>query len=314
MTKAVSNVVISTDTFQTVVDRVNELASAVSTEAVTALSSSAGSNTTGNASIIGIFSANVLATPLLRGGTSGNTATLQALTIGFSNATNSSNVNIVGHFTNVTSNTIGLYSDNTIISASNLVINYTSAKLTGNAVFAVNASFNALTLTGNSTAVNFTANSNTFNINTTLLTLTGSANVTGSANIAGSLNVVGESFFGNAITFSSIGSLVANTINLTFSNNDAQLIDAIDISVYQTAKYTIQVQSSTANEVSMTEISLVYGFSNVFTTEYGTVYANSQLVSFTANSNTTHARLYSATADYTFANNLTYKLIRTTLK
>jgi hypothetical protein len=314
MTKAVSNVVIATDTFQTVVERVNTLASAMTSEAMTVLGSTAGANTNGNGSVIGIFSANVLATPLLRGGAAGNTATLQGLTIGFSNATNSSNVTIVGHYTNVTSNNILLSSDNTIIAASNLVINYASARLTGNATFAVNTSFNALALTGNSTAVNFTANSNTFNINTTLLTLTGSANITSSANIGGSLNVVGESYFGNSITFDGIGSLVANTVQLTFANNDAQLIDAIDVSVYQTAKYTIQVQSSTANEVSMTEISLVYGFSNVFTTEYGTVYANSQLVSFTANSNTTHARLYSATVDYTFANNLTYKLIRTTLK
>lgn len=314
MTKAVSNVVISTDTFQTVVERVNTLADAMTNEAVTTGSSTVGSNTIGNGSIIGIFSANVFAAPVIRGGAAGNTATLQGLTIGFSNATNSSNVNIIGHYTNVTSNTIGLFSDNTIIAASNLIINYASARLTGNAAFAVNTTFSALTFTGNSTAVNFTANSNTFNINTTLLTLTGSANVTGSANIGGALNVEGESFFGNSITFDSIGSLVANTVQLTFSNNDPQLIDAIDVSVYQTAKYTIQVQSSTANEVSMTEISLVYGFSNVFTTEYGTVYANSQLVSFTANSNTTHARLYSATTDYTFANNLTYKLIRTTLK
>jgi len=313
MSKSVANVVIATDTFQTVIERVNTLADAMTNEVVTVSPTTAGAISTGNGSVNGSFMATDLIAVILRGGTTGNTQAYGNLQIGFSNSTVSSNVTVVGGFTNVTSNNVLIATTNTTLSATNFAINVANTKLTGNVTFAVNTTFNAISFTGNSSQQDLVANVANINITSNLLDFTGNAEVTGTLTITGTAAVVGN-LSANTIKFTSTGSLVSNSVTNVYTNNNPQIVDAIDITVNQSAKYTIQVQDAVANEVMMTEISLAYGFSNVYTTEYGTIYSNNQFVSFTANSNTTHARLYGAPLDYTFANNITYKLIRTTLE
>ena len=88
------------------------------------------------------------------------------------------------------------------------------------------------------------------------------------------------------------------------------------MATYQSAKYTITAQdNTTANNVLMTEVNAVFGNQLVYTTQYGTVYTTlSEFVQFSANANTTHVRLYATASALSTANNINYKLVRTTTK
>jgi len=149
------------------------------------------------------------------------------------------------------------------------------------------------------------------------LTVTGTGYISGNTVIDGGIDVEGEAIFANSITFSDRVSFVSNTSNVSHTDTiTAALIDTIDVSVYQSAKYTITAQDrTTANNISMTEINLVYGADQVFTTEYGTIYTTlNNFVSYSANANTTHVRLYVNALDLSTANSINYKLVRTTTK
>jgi hypothetical protein len=68
MAKAVANLVISTDTWLNSINKTNDLSFLVSTEVVTANSTTNGAVTSGNCFISGIFAATSIATPTLRAG------------------------------------------------------------------------------------------------------------------------------------------------------------------------------------------------------------------------------------------------------
>lgn len=113
MTKLITQIDKTADKFELWVDRTNDVINAVSTEVVTANSSSGGSSTTGNCVIDGIFSANTLvAVNALRGGT---IATADVLTI-------TSNVVVDTSSISVGNTTINLVINSTSISVSNSTI------------------------------------------------------------------------------------------------------------------------------------------------------------------------------------------------
>ena len=108
MSRSVSNVAISTDTFAGWLVKTNVLLDALTNEIVTVNSTTAGANTTGNASVIGILAANIISTPAIRGGAAGNTANIQGIQLGFANSTVSSNVTVAGYLTTISSNSLYL--------------------------------------------------------------------------------------------------------------------------------------------------------------------------------------------------------------
>ena len=151
MSRLVSNVQIATDTFYGLITKTNDLLGALSTEIVTTGNTTLGANTSGNASVIGILSANVLSTPVLRGGASGNTANLSALTVGHSNSTTSSNVTIAGYITTIGSNSL-VVTSNTTVNTSSFSANVATATFVANTTFNVGSTSNpALVLNGNTT-------------------------------------------------------------------------------------------------------------------------------------------------------------------
>jgi hypothetical protein len=85
---------------------------------------------------------------------------------------------------------------------------------------------------------------------------------------------------------------------LVFSNTEPQRIDVIDKAQgtgYQAVKYTIQVQDNeVANEVFMTEVSMIYGYGNAHSTQYGTIYTNSAFVEVSVGANSTYYWLQAA--------------------
>ncbi len=272
MARSVANVSITTDTFAGWLSKTNLLLHELSTEIVTVSTGSGGSNTTGNGSVIGIFAANTISADLVRGGGVGNTANISSLSVGFANSTVSSNVTVAGYTTNVTSNSLNITS-NTVLG------------------------------TGTQNVVISTANL-TLSTNTLSITSTSNVNLTSSVIISGDVTV------NNFLTFSSKVNLLAKTTNIYFpAPTTSNTVDSFSISEYSGAKYTINVvDDSNANNKAFTEISVIYGHGNAHMTEYGTIYSNTQFMTFSASANSTHVILSANSSEA----NATFRIFRTT--
>lgn len=136
-----------------------------------------------------------------------------------------------------------------------------------------------------------------------------SGNVVFDQNIVVTGNVTGD-----AVYLNTTGAITVDSSSYTYTTTTAQEIDSFNITDYQSAKYTIQVQNiDLSDEVTMTEISMVVGYGNVHTTEYGTIHSNAAFVSFTSEANSTHAILKMATLDVNFANSIAVRIMRTSL-
>lgn len=277
MTKAVANVSISTDTFAGWVGKTNILLDALANEIVTVNGTAFGSNSAGNGSIIGILAANVLSTPVLRGGASGNTANVQTLSVGWSNSTVSSNVVITGYTANVTANTLNI-SSNVSVTGANVIVSTTNA-----AVSSAN-----LTLSGGQ--LNITSNVNATGANTTITTGT-----------VGTLTVTGNTFVNTNILFNGNNSIIAQTAN-TFAfptdGTTANTIYSIPKALAKSGKLSISIADTTtinANNRMFTEISFVYfdnGVSNtVYFNEYGMIFNNTRFMTFSMTTDATNINL-----------------------
>ena len=146
-----ANVEVSTDTFDAWIGRTNNLVAALRDRTLTANATSATADqTTGNAELIGVFSANVITVSAntiaggLRGGNTSVSNTLYVIsntvftTNGIANATTLS----------ITSNSVG----------SNLNVTVGGITTVGNTVISGNSSFNAIRITGNSSVTNLAIN------------------------------------------------------------------------------------------------------------------------------------------------------------
>lgn len=196
----------------------------------------------------------------------------------------------------------------------NTSLSLTSANaVAGNGVVIGVGNGNYMVLSTNSTSNAVTINANGSVVLVNSLTV-GDTTVNGDVSISGNISVSGNTNVGN-IYFSNVGSILSKQANLTFTASGTyQVVDSFDIDDYQSAKYTIQVQNIDApEEVSMTEISMVTGYSNVHTVEYGTIHSNNAFVSFAANATTTAARLLVSVINKNTANNISVKLVRTNL-
>lgn len=74
-------------------------------------------------------------------------------------------------------------------------------------------------------------------------------------------------------------SLASNSTALTTTTTN-QVVDTFDLSLYSTAKYIVQAKYSTS--IHSTEIMVMHDGTNVYITEYGTMYSGSSLGTFSA--------------------------------
>lgn len=186
MSVSIANVNLSTDTFQNWLDKTNQVLDKVSTVVITTAANTAGGLTSGNASVNGTFSANVIAVgESLRGGTVAAGANLAITSnVVFSGA------NVGGAVTNFN------------LSSSNVVIDSTVTTISGG----------TLTVTSNASF-----KSNTIFINTAgrLGVNTGSPDAT--LSVVGTANVSGNAKFSGVVTLGANVNIQANT-TLTLSS------------------------------------------------------------------------------------------------
>ena len=100
MSRPISNVVLTTDTFGSWITRTNDIIAVISNSAVTTAANTGGDLTTGNGFVIGIFGSNTITTSSLRGGnvTSSGVLTISSNTnIGNSTVAVETNHNNVVH-------------------------------------------------------------------------------------------------------------------------------------------------------------------------------------------------------------------------
>lgn len=295
MAKSLSEVSVSTDTFLAWVQKTNYAINAISTECVTANTDANGALTVGNTFLNGIFSSNVIATPVLRGG---NVQASDVLSI-------TSNTVFSGAQVNVSAN---LY-----ITGANLHI---TGKMTttANLTFKSNSTFNVMTLTGNSTVKEIIANADVSIVGNVSITQNVSsinylsANVvtanTSRANTLTTNNIITANIsVGNSTLF-----VLNDYVTINTSGTSAQLITSYDIA-YQTAKILIFMTDRNANSKLGSEL-LIINDGTVYSTEYAILASNGIISTFTANANSTVVRLY---ATPTVANT-TVKLSRTLMK
>lgn len=237
------------------------------------------------------------ATALISGGTltvAGNTTLSGTLNQIFGNTNFDSGV----LFVDSVNNRVGI--NNT---SPSVVLQVTgTANITGNT--AVGGTFGA---TGNSTfsgsvtiAGNVAVDTNVLFIDTNTnrvginnsaptdsLTVTGTTNISGNAQVGGNLIVTGNATIAG-ITYSSsgVGSLpqlvvgntgyFSNTYVFTPSSNTSLYVaDSFSATTYKAAKYTIFARDANSSpNYTMTEILLYHDGTNVFLSEYGTMYNN----------------------------------------
>ena len=233
MTITVSNVA-TTDTFGSWLTKTNTLATIASQNAVTVDTTSSGSISTGNAYVNGHFGANTLvAYTGVAGGSlaAGNTLNLITNTAFTYTGSNLVSFNANATFSNVVITTNAVYivptGGNTTIGGNFLNINVSTTNvtstslnansvltLTGNATIKANSSFNSISITGNSSAVTFLANttnatfvSNVSFSNSIIIANTANTNrlnVYGAttSNIAGDLRIEGSVSIGGNLAYS----------------------------------------------------------------------------------------------------------------
>ena len=146
-----ANVEVSTDTFDNWVTRSNQLITALRDRTLTANATSAADQTTGNAELIGVFSANsimVSGNSTSGGLRGGNTSTGSNTLYVISNTSFTPNGSGNAAVLTITANTIG----------SNLNVTIAGINTVGNTTISGNSSYNAIRITGNSSVTNLAIN------------------------------------------------------------------------------------------------------------------------------------------------------------
>jgi lipopolysaccharide export system protein LptA len=204
MAKNITQIVIATDTFSSLITKTNQLITTLGSEIVTANSSNDGANTTGNTNLIGIFGANTVAVGTsIRGGTVNAAANLtissNAVFAG-ANAAFTANVNITNGATAInatamyiTGPTLSIGSNTTL--SGNVVTSGRLLTVSSNALFnGTNTDIDSVntTIAGNSAVIQ----SNTLTIAANSVTVTSSTTFNGSIEVANTATMSGDIIFG----------------------------------------------------------------------------------------------------------------------
>lgn len=223
MSRSIANVAIATDTFSGLVSKVNQLLFSHTNEILTSSNTATGANTPGNTNILGVLTANVLSTPVIKGGIPGNSSNTSTLTVGFSNSTVTSNVNVVGYTANITSNTVNITS-NTNVNTTNLIISATNNSITASDFYlnvGGNTNNRALYVTGNSSYSVFNVQSPNTVVNSSSFSVTSTSTLTGNLVVQSnsSVNALSVSSNSTATTTTIGGDFLNITANLSFTAN-----------------------------------------------------------------------------------------------
>ena len=210
MSRSVSNVNISTDSFLTWITQTNKLLEALRTDVITVSTSITGgnatlANTTGNAQLIGIFGANtVVATDGLRGGNASATNVLNIL----------SNTSVTGDFLKV---------------GANVQLNAISVSV-GNSTINLVATQNLLKISNSTSTANLSPLDLTIGsavVNATVLTI-GTGNFSTGANVGANVNFTTSS----ALIGNSVANVFANSILIKVSNSTSTAnITPLDLTI-----------------------------------------------------------------------------------
>jgi len=89
----------------------------------------------------------------------------------------------------------------------------------------------------------------------------------------------------------SINESVFSSINVQTSGTSEQIVDNFDLTTYQAAEYVVSIKDNAANGYQVSKLILLHDIGDAYVTEYGVIYSNGMLGTFSANANTTHSRL-----------------------
>lgn len=216
----------------------------------------------------------------------------KVVTVDSNTATGNSTVNGTFTATNLTANTLrgGNNTTSTILTISSNVLISTGNNFTvGNSTVNTNITNSTISTNSYITVGNSTVNSF---INSTSLSL-GNSTVNTSVNT--SVIVLGNSSVNVTINSTSInfssGSILPASVNSQTSGLSTQTVDSINLSVYRGADYIITITDNNANAFQISRILMVHDTGNTYISEYGIMYTNNQLGSFSADANATHSRL-----------------------
>ena len=89
----------------------------------------------------------------------------------------------------------------------------------------------------------------------------------------------------------SINESVFSSINVQTSGTSEQIVDNFDLTTYQAAEYVVSIKDNAANGYQVSKLILLHDTGDAYVTEYGVIYSNGMLGTFSANANATHSRL-----------------------
>ena len=211
MSRTVTQIDVSTDTFELWVNRTNDLLLALSTEIITANDATANTGTVGEprrAQLYGRFGANTLvATDKLRGGNVGD--------LGSALLTISSNTTVGGNSTIGIAQNFVSYA-NVLFENANTQVNAEIITITGNSFIKGNTSIVAINVLGNSTVTNTIINGTDVFVRTTNTSVNSISIFTGNTSIKANSTITLISATGNGTTSNVVlsGNLTQITSNL----------------------------------------------------------------------------------------------------
>lgn len=117
---------------------------------------------------------------------------------------------------------------------------------------------------------------------------------------------------GNSNAYADTTNLASEIVVIAGGSTAATVLDSVTASTYTTYEYLVQAKQASNGHIHSTKILLVQNGTDVFMTEYGTVYSNDILLTFDADHNGGNFRLLATktSAAATANNNVTIKLTR----
>ena len=89
----------------------------------------------------------------------------------------------------------------------------------------------------------------------------------------------------------SINESVFSSINVQTTGTSEQIVDNFDLTAYQAAEYVVSIKDNAANGYQVSKLILLHDTGDSYVTEYGVIYSNGMLGTFSSNANSTHSRL-----------------------
>lgn len=220
---------------------------------------------------------------------------------------NSANVYITGGTLNLVSN-VYITAVNTDIESSNTYINGGRLNIASN-----------VNITGVNTAIastNTAISGGRLNVSSNVNITSANITITGVTTISNTLSISSNATLSGTLLFNgSSAGINQSTNNYAFPGDgtSSNVVDSFAISEFKSAKYTVSAKNNAnAEHVIISEITGVVNSSNVFSTEFGTIFSNTKFMTYSLDANTTHVRLL-AVANSTVTN-ASITVVRTSFK